>query len=155
MAEGSGEYKKLVEAALFVAGKPLSAEELAQAIGVASVGYVGKVLDELANDYEKRDTALRISKLEGKFSMDVKKEYAAKVNELAGKPELRKGALRILAYISKNEPVMQSALVKAFGASTYDYMKELEENGFVNTKKHGRTKRIDTSEKFREYFEIT
>ncbi|MGC8478825.1 MAG: SMC-Scp complex subunit ScpB [Candidatus Micrarchaeia archaeon] len=155
MAEGNDEYRKLVEAALFVAGKPLSAEELAQAIGVASIGYVSKMLEELASEYEKRDTALKITKFDGKYSMDVKKEYAAKVNELAGKPELRKGALRILAYISKNEPVMQSALVKVFGASTYDYMKELVENDFVSSKKHGRTKKLETTEKFREYFEIT
>jgi len=155
MTSESDEYKKLIEAALFVAGKALSAEELAKAVGIASVGYVNKVLDELVGDYEKRDTALKISKIEGRFEMDVKKEYASKVNELAGKPELRRGALRVLAYISKNEPVMQSVLVRVFGGSTYDYMKELEESGFVNAKKSGRTKKIETSAKFKEYFELS
>ncbi|MEM3227794.1 MAG: SMC-Scp complex subunit ScpB [Candidatus Micrarchaeaceae archaeon] len=155
MQSSNEDYKKLIEAALFVAGRALSAEELASAVGIASVGYVSKILDELVEEYEKKNTALQISKIGGKFEMGVRHEYAGRVNELAGKPELRRGALRILAYISKNEPVMQSSIVKAFGSSTYDYMKELEEAGFVSAKRSGRTKKISTTQKFREYFEIS
>ena len=154
MAENDETYKRLVEAALFVSAKALSADEIARAVGVASIGYVNKIAEELAKEYEGRNTALRISTVGNKFMMEVKSEYASRVNELAGKPELREGALRILAYVSKNEPVMQNSIVKLFGSSTYDYMKELVENDFVKTKRVGRTKKIETTEKFSEYFDL-
>lgn len=155
MAGESEGYKKLIEAALFVSAKALSADDIAKAVGIASIGYVSKLTEELAKDYEGRDTALKISAVGNKFIMEVKGEYASKVNELAGKPDLRQGALRILAYISKNEPVMQNSIVKVFGSQTYEYMKELVENDFVKTKRVGRTKKIETSEKFKEYFELS
>ncbi len=154
MAENDETYKRLVEAALFVSAKALSADEIARAVGVASIGYVNKIAEELAKEYEGRNTALRISTVGNKFMMEVKSEYASRVNELAGKPELREGALRILAYVSKNEPVMQNSIVKVFGSSTYEYMKELIENDFVKAKRVGRTKKIETAEKFREYFDL-
>ena len=154
MAENDEMYKRLVEAALFVSAKALSADEIARAVGVASIGYVNKIAEELAKEYEGRNTALRISTVGNKFMMEVKSEYASRVNELAGKPELREGALKILAYVSKNEPVMQNSIVKLFGSSTYDYMKELVENDFVKTKRVGRTKKVETTEKFREYFDL-
>ena len=49
---------------------------------------------------------------------------------------------------------MQSAIVKAFGSSTYDHMKELLEQEFVVTKKLGRSKRVETTQKFKEYFGV-
>ena len=63
----------------------------------------------------------------GKYSIGVRNEYAELVGSLAGAPEISKSSLRILAYISKNEPVMQNSIVKAFGSSTYDHIKELGE----------------------------
>lgn len=155
MDKESETYKKLIEAALFVSAKALSADEIAKVVGIASIGYVSRLAEQLAKDYEGRDTALRISTVGNKFVMEVRGEYASKVNELAGKPELRQGALRILAYVSKNEPVMQNVVVRLFGSSTYDYMKELLDNDFVKTKRVGRTKKIETTEKFREYFELS
>jgi hypothetical protein len=41
------------------------------------------------------------------------------VKDLAVGPDISRGGLRLLAYISKNDGIMQSQLVKAFGQSTY------------------------------------
>lgn len=152
MAEQKEEYKKIIEAALFVSAKALSTEELAQVLGIGSVGSVNNIMNELMNDYEKRDSSLGIFKIGDKYIMSVKEPFANKVGTLAGSPDLTRGALRILAYISKNEPVIQSSVVKSFGSATYEYLKELNEKEFITAKKTGRTKKLETTDKFKEYF---
>ncbi|MCW6159625.1 MAG: SMC-Scp complex subunit ScpB [Candidatus Micrarchaeales archaeon] len=146
------DYKKLIEAALFVTSKAMSASELADVAGIASVGAVNGMIEELMKDYDSKNSAIGIFRIGEKYIMSVREPYAGKVSNLAGAPDMSKGALRILAFVSKNEPVMQSAVVKAFGSTTYDYMKELLEKEFVRTQKVGRSKRIETTEKFKEYF---
>ncbi|MGC8730417.1 MAG: SMC-Scp complex subunit ScpB [Candidatus Micrarchaeia archaeon] len=149
-----GDFKKLVEAALFVSAKPMSIEELATFLGVASVGYVANLVKDLSEEYETRDTSLTISKIGDKFLISLKEPYLSKVSSLAGSPDISKPALRILAYISKNNPILQSKLVSIFGSSAYSYIHELQEQEFITTKKIGRTKKIQLTDKFNIYFEI-
>lgn len=148
------EYRKMVEAALFVSSKAMSVAEIAAAVGVASVGTMQGIIDQLVKEYESRESALGIFKVGDKYILSLKEPYASRVNSLAGEPDISKSSLRILAFISKNEPVMQSAIVKSFGSSTYDHMKELLEKEFVMTKKIGRSKRVETTQKFKEYFGV-
>ncbi len=159
MREGQGterrEQLNTIEAALFVSGKAMSAEELAAATGIASIGYVKKLAEELIDEYSTKDTSIYVVKIGDKYVLSVKEQYAGRVSSVAGQPELSKGALRILAYVSKNEPIMQSSLVKAFGSSVYDYMKELTENDFVKANREGRSKKIETTQKFKEYFNLS
>lgn len=143
-----------LEAALFVSGKAMSAEELSVAIGIASVGYVKKLADELIEDYNNRGSSIYVTKVGDKYIMSVRETYASRVSSVAGQPELSKGAMRILAYVSKNEPMMQSAVVKAFGSTVYEYMKELTEKDFIKTSKQGRSKKLETTQKFKEYFNL-
>ena len=112
------------------------------------------VMNELVSDYEARNCALVVSRIGDKYLLGVKNDYIGKVNTLAGAPDISKSSLRILAYVGKNEPVMQSALVKAFGSSIYDHVKELTEKDFVKATRVGRTKKIETTQKFREYFNL-
>ncbi|MDE1852024.1 MAG: SMC-Scp complex subunit ScpB [Candidatus Micrarchaeota archaeon] len=144
--------KKTVEATIFMSAKALGISEIASLAGIASPGAVEKMVRELVEEYRSRDTALEILEISGKYMFSIKSPYASKVSGLASGPDLSKGALRILAYISKNDGVMQSQLVKYFGSQTYDYMKELVENEFVEAKKFKRSKKISTTPKFKEYF---
>ncbi len=148
------EYKRLAEAALFASGRALGEDELARIMGVGSIGYVNRIMDMLIKDIASRDTSLTIRRIGGTYVLEVKSDYAKRVSELSGAPDITKPSLRILAYISKNEPLMQSALIKAFGSSAYEHIKELSEKGFVHTMRAGRTKTIETTNKFKEYFDI-
>lgn len=144
--------KKMIEATIFMSAKALGIGEIASLAGIASPGIVEKIVKELVEDYRSRDTSLEILEISGKYMFSVKSPYSSKVSGLAVGPDLSHGALRILAYISKNDGVMQSQLVKYFGSQTYDYMKELVEKEFVEAKKFKRSKKINTTPKFREYF---
>ncbi len=153
MNEGS-DYKRVAEAALFASGRAMSAQELGSVMGVASMGYVKSVMESLMQEYTQREGALEIKAVGDGYVLEVKNQYAQRVAVLAGSPDITRPSLRILAYISKNEPVMQSSVVKAFGSSAYEHIKELTEKDFIKSSKVGRTKKIETAPKFREYFEV-
>lgn len=148
------DFKKLVEAALFMTPNALSAQEIATVISLGSVGHVENYLDQLIEEYRTRDTSLEIIKIENKYMFSIKEPYASKVSGLASGPDITKGALRLLAYVSKNDGAMQSQLVKIFGESTYEHVKELTEKGFIEAKKEGRSRKVLTTNKFREYFNV-
>jgi chromosome segregation and condensation protein ScpB len=125
------ESMKLIEAVLFVTGRAMSVDELAEASGIASKGYVEGLVKKLMERYSGSDNALAIVAIGGKYMLTLKEPYASKVNSLAGTPEISKAALRILAYISRKE------------------------KDFVKTEAYGRTKRVTTTQKFQEYFNVT
>ncbi len=152
--QNNSDYKKIIEASLFVSGRAMDLEEIANVAGIGSVGHVKKMLDEIAKDYDSRGSPLTVSNMGDKYMLSVRNEYAERVNSLAGAPDISRSSLRLLAYISKNEPVMQSSVVKVFGSSTYDHMRELLDKEFVRTMRVGRTKRVETTNKFKEYFSL-
>ncbi|MGC8479713.1 MAG: SMC-Scp complex subunit ScpB [Candidatus Micrarchaeia archaeon] len=148
------DYSKLVEAALFMSSKAVSMEDLSKQIGIGSKTTLENIINKLIEKYKNEDTSLEIIKIGDKYMFSLKEPYASKVSKLAGGPEISKGALRILAYVNKNEGILQSALVKIFGGSTYDHIKELTENDFITAKKFKTSKKITTTEKFKEYFNV-
>lgn len=152
--EEQAEHKKLIEAALFMSQNAIGINELVGATGIMSPGKIQTLVKELIEDYSKRETALMLIEIGGKYMFALKEPYATKVSGLAIGPDLTRGALRLLAYVSKNPEVLQSSVVRIFGGSTYEYMKELTEKEFVETKKIGRSKKIFTTAKFKEYFNV-
>ena len=152
--EEDSDYKKLIEAALFMSPSAMSINEISAATGIASPGVIERLLGELMAEYESRDTSLKVMAISGKYMFGLKDPYVSKVSSLAKGPDISRGALRILAYLSKNEGALQSDLVKYFGSSTYEYMSELTEKEFVESRKYKRTKKIETTPKFKEYFSV-
>ncbi len=146
--------KRLIEAALFMSQNAMGLEDLVSATGIMSPGHIQKLISELQEEYKNKDTSLQILEIGGKYMFALKEPYASKVSNLATGPDISRGALRLLAYASKNEGVLQSELVKIFGETTYEHVKELTEKEFIIGKKVGRSKKINTTLKFKEYFNV-
>ena len=149
---GKLEPKRVIEAALFISSKPLSIEELGRFIGVAAPGFVEGLVKELAADYDKGGSAIKLAFEPGGWIMRLRGEYAQKVAPLAQEAEVSRGALKILAYISQNEGIEQSKVADRLGSVIYDYVRELVEKGFLTKEKKGRTSVLRTTQKFRDYF---
>lgn len=152
--DADSETKKIIEAALFMSPTAMSVAEIVSATGIAAPGTIERLLNELITDYEARDTSLKVMSISGKYMFSLKDVYISKVSSLASGPDISRGALRILAYISKNEDILQSDLVKYFGSTTYDYIKELTEKEFIESKIYKRSRKIRTTPKFNEYFSV-
>jgi len=145
--------KKLCEAALFMSPSPISLEELTKIMGLTSFSLSLKVIEELMKEYASRDSSLAIIKTENKrFAMTVKPDFLNEVSHLAVGVEMTKAVLRTLGLIAVKQPVKQSIIVKIVGNKAYEYVKELNEKGFLIVQKKGQTKLLSTSPKFDSYF---
>jgi len=141
--------KHLVEAALFVADRPLKVEELSKATGV-NVGHVAKVLGELQGEYEGR--ALEIAETPEGWHMRVRHDVLPRVAHLTPHSDLTEGCKRTLALILYKEPVKQSEIIKIQGNKAYEYIKKLQKKGLVKAVSKGHTKILELTQEFESYF---
>lgn len=148
------EEKKLIEAALFISSRAMSLEEFRTLTGIGALGYIQSVLDELRKDYEERGSAIEIIDIEGKYLMRVRNENLARVKQFAQETEISKSALRTLAYISKNDGILKSTLVRRVGTHAYSDVKELVDADFLKAQKAGRSAKLVLTEKFKKYFVV-
>ncbi|ALM76277.1 SMC-Scp complex subunit ScpB [Thermococcus barophilus] len=147
------EDKALVEAALFVAGRPLSVKELSKALGIRSLDYLEKLIELIAAEYAERKSAIEVVRVLGdKYVMQVKQEYSQRVIHLMPKPDLRTGELKTLALIAYLQPIEQSKIIKLRGSQAYEHIKHLLQMGLIYAEPYERTKLLGTTQKFAELY---
>jgi segregation and condensation protein B len=146
----------LLEAALYVAGRPLDLKTLGSVIKTRSKRKVQRLAKALMEDYKSRDTALEILELEGeRFVLQLKAEYTPAVRRLATRPLLSSGPLKTLSYIAYRQPVPQSRVIDVRGHHAYSHLKQLEDLDLITREKVGRTKVIRTTRFFADYFGLS
>lgn len=143
---------RLIEAALFSAGRPLSIRELQELTGMDK-NEVTSSLRSLVQSYRKRETSLEISRVGRKYSMKLREQYAKPVRSLAT-PDIPRKLWKTLALIAYHEPVKQSELQTMLGSRIYDHVRELKELAMITMKADGNTRIISTTHLFPEYFGI-
>jgi segregation and condensation protein B len=141
--------KKLIEAALFMASRPLSAEEIARITAIPAAS-VEKRLGELQREYAEKGVEV-IRSLEG-WHMRVKPDLLPKVAHLTPYSDLKDGHKRTLALIVYREPARQSDIVHIQGNKVYNYIKFLRRKGLVKAEKEGRTVKLTVTKEFERYF---
>ena len=147
---------RLIEAALYVAGRPLDLKTLCSIIGSRSERKVQKLARTLMEDYRRRNTAIEIIELEDhRFVMQLKTEYSSKVRKLAIRPLLTSGPLRTLSYIAYKQPVTQKRVIEVRGKHAYKHIKELAEMGLITREKNGRDLILKTTDFFADYFGLS
>ena len=142
--------KNILEAALFMAGRPLNLDELAKIAGIHSLGYVKDLLEKLEKDYKGR--GIQIVQTARGWEMQIKQEYLPKVAHLTPYSDVSEGAKRSLALIVAKEPIKQIDLIKMQGNKAYSYVRELEKMGLVRSERHGRSRVLSLTHEFERYF---
>ncbi len=145
--------KEIIEAVLFAAGGAVDTQTLAKVVN-KSAKNITPVIQTLMEEYSARDSGMEIVDLGGRYVMQVKPKYTDLVSPVAPK-ELRAPILRTLSMIAYHQPVVQSELVDMRGNSTYDHIRELKERGFIEAVPHGRTKLLQTTPLFADYFGLS
>jgi len=156
MSESRPEEKRdlaLLEAALYVAGRPLDLRTLASVLKTRSKNKARRLAKTLVEVYKSRETALEILELEDeRFVMQLKTEYTPQVRRLAFRPLLSVGPLKTLSYIAYRQPVAQTQVIDVRGHHVYDHLKQLEELDLIARERAGRSKVLRTTEFFADYF---
>lgn len=146
----------LLEAALYVAGRPLDQRTLGSIIKTRSKRKVQRLLSVLMEEYKNRETALEILELEDKrFVLQLKAEYSPQVQRLAIRPLLSKGPLKTLSYIAYRQPVLQSQVVDVRGHHAYGHLRQLDDMGLISRERVGRTRLLRTTGFFADYFGLS
>ena len=146
----------LLEAALYVAGRPLDLKTLASVMKTRSKKKVERLAGMLMQDYKSRDTALEILELEDeRFVLQLKAEYTPEVRRLAMRPLLSLGPLKTLSYIAYRQPVTQAQVIDVRGHHAYSHLKQLEDLGLISRERAGRTRVLRTTEFFADYFGLS
>ena len=142
--------KKEIEAVLFASSEPLTPSRIAKIIG-GKVSEVEKVLEDLVNDYSRRESSIEIVRLGNKYLMRVKPEYSDVIERFTER-DMERGVLRTLAIIAIKQPVKLSDLAKIRGNRCYEHVKKLKEMGFISEEKKGRSTILRTTKNFAIYF---
>lgn len=111
-------------------------------------------LQELQKGYEERDTALHLTQDGDYWKLSVRDELHGVTRKIVTETELSKTVLETLAVIAFKYPIKQSDLINIRTNKAYDHLKELEGQGFITRKKHGRTNLIKLTDKFFQYFDL-
>jgi len=147
------ENLKKAEAALFIAGKFLSVQELVALTDINPI-LLNQSLNSLMDKYDD-NSALEIINKGDLWKMDVKQEHRDIVNKLAtGNNEFSKAEQGTLAVIAYKQPVTQAKIIHMRGNKAYDHIKKFIELGLVKQKKAGRTYDLSLSEEFYDYFSL-
>jgi segregation and condensation protein B len=146
----------LVEAALYVSGRPLSLGTLGTILGTRSKSKVLEIAQSLVEKYNTYNCALEVLEVkEQRFVMQLKAEYAPRAKKVSLQPILTTGPLRTLSYIAYHQPVLQTEVVEARGGHAYRHLKLLEEQDLILRTGAGRTSVIRTTVAFADYFGLS
>lgn len=146
----------LVEAALYVAGRPLDLSELCSVLKTRSKNKAKRLVKMLMQEYNKRETALEILELKDeRFVLQLKAECTPYVRKLVKRPLLSSGPLKTLSYIALRQPVSQKRVVEVRGHHAYGHIKLLKEMGLVAVERKGRASILRTTDYFADYFGLS
>ena len=149
------DVKKKIEAVLYTTGRAMDVEEISRLCGVASAGLVKEAILHLVKDYDGRDGALIIQEEDGKYKLNIKKEYLYLTTQLLEDVELSLPIQSTLAVIAYKQPLaLQSEVIQIRGNMAYDHISLLKEKGFLISEKKGRTRLLKLTDNFYDYFDI-
>ena len=143
----------LLEAALYVAGKPLDLNELCAVLGTRSKKKAKKLAATLMQEYAARNTALEILELKDeRYVLQLKADYTPLVKKLVNRPLLSSGPLKTLSYIAYRQPISQKRVVEVRGQHSYGHIKLLKDMGLIAAERSGRSMALKTTDYFADYF---
>ena len=154
---------QLVEAALFVAGRPLSLKELQETLlAPYLLGHerLRKVLKALAEDY--RDRGINLSESAGGYRFVSSPAVSPLLGQLWPEraPRYSRATLETLALIAYRQPITRAEIEEVRGVSVgTSIMRSLEERGWIKVVGHrqvpGRPALYATTAAFLDYFGLT
>jgi len=148
------EIKNKVEAVLFITGRLMTVEEIAQFCSIGSVGSVKNALKALVKEYKDKQSGLEIIEEDKKYKLNIRKEYNHLSTNLISSCDLDAPTQATLALIAYKQPALQSEIVKMRGNTAYDHVKTLREMEFITSEKKGRTRLLKLGPKFYDYFDV-
>jgi segregation and condensation protein B len=148
----SENQKHLIEALLFATPEGLTQSEISGRTKISE-----SKCKTLLKQIQKHKVGSGVEVvLEGnKWKMRIRKDLMENVRHITSiQSEFDSSFVKTLAVIALKAPVKQSEIIHLRGNKAYDHVAKLEEQGFIVSKPHSRTKLLSLKQKFYDYFDI-
>jgi segregation and condensation protein B len=125
---------QLVEAALFSAGRPLTAEELQSLDPDATLADVRTALEQLREHYDFDGHSVEVVELGGGYQVLTRAAFAAAIERAqfaTRTPKLTSAALETLAVIAYRQPVGRAEIEEIRGVAAGGVLRTLQERGLI------------------------
>lgn len=151
--------KRVIEAILFAAGKPLRARQIADAVESVDARVVRRLLKQLAFEYDEAERGFQIIEVQKGFQLIAREAYAPWVRRLFTKEvsaKLTPAALEALAIVAYQQPVTRADVDEIRGVNSGSVMSSLIERNLINITGRkdspGRPFLHGTTDRFLEHF---
>jgi segregation and condensation protein B len=152
------EFKKIVEALLFVSDKPTSLDTIRDVVKNIESTEVRSIIEDLNKEYADSGRSFSIREIAGGFQMLTDPIYSRWIAALykKGPDKLTGPSLETLAIIAYKQPITRADIEAIRGVSVDGVTRTLEERGFVRTKGRldapGRPMLYVTTNEFLQHF---
>ncbi len=129
------QLKAILEAIVYVTDEPLSAQQMAAALG-APIDKVKRLLDEIAAEFAKPEHGLTVREVAGGYQMSTKPEHheavRAFVKKLTPPLKLSLPALETLAVVAYKQPVTAPEIMEIRGVQGAGVLKTLLDRKLIS-----------------------
>lgn len=162
--ESLNSLRKIVEAALFVGGKPLTIKKLCALLqGEFRQNDVDAIIESLNKQYIREHRPYTIHLGEGGYRMALREEYEAVRNRVFGlgpkEVRLSQDALELLAFVAYRQPVTTKDLQLAEKKTSHGILQQLIRRQLIvierDEKKTGKAVAYRTTDRFLKLFGIS
>jgi segregation and condensation protein B len=125
---------QLIEAALFAAARPVTAEELVTLDADASLDEVRSALEQLREHYDFDGHGVEVVELGGGYQILSRPAFAAAIERAqlnVRQPRLTPAMLETLAVIAYRQPVGRAEIEEIRGVSASGVLRSLQERGLI------------------------
>ncbi len=111
------QYQAAMEAVLFASGEPVSLARLAEVLELDEETAL-RLVEDLKNDYNTRPGGLGIVRLDDRYQMVTRRDYAdyiRKTMDIRRNTPLSQAAMEVLAIVAYNQPVTRAFIEQVRG----------------------------------------
>ncbi|MHA1797981.1 MAG: SMC-Scp complex subunit ScpB [Candidatus Helarchaeota archaeon] len=149
------EEKKLVEAILFVAGRPVDVNSIKKVSEIEDENKIKKIVENLNKGYEKRNSFIEIINMDKEYWMRVKPDKKDELPRLQKAKSLSPELMQLLSYIAIKQPIRASEVKKVIKIKKMNQqLAKLEKNGFIKTQPYRKTLILTTTLHFASVFNL-
>ncbi len=152
--------KGLIEEVLYIWGEPIDIDDLTKIISDANKNQIKKVLLQMINQRQARESGLIIKEFDGSYQFTTRPAHDKYFKNLVKTSEkkLTTSALETLSIIAYKQPITRAEIDKIRGVSSQSTVDNLMDRGLI--KENGRLDKIGkpiiyvTTNLFLKYFDI-
>ena len=113
-------YRSAAEAVLFAVAEPVTAEKIADALGI-DTGAVLNLLAEISQDLDSKESGLCLLRFEDRYQLSTRPKYAEfviRAMDNRRNAPLSQAALEVLSIVAYNQPVSRSFIDEIRGVDS-------------------------------------